>query len=211
VTVDLQPPSPGFGSDAIHFLQLDICDNNAPERIMLRTEQLFGRLDIVFNNAGIAQKVPLADMCDADWDRMMNVNVRAAFRLTRCAIPLLSRSPAGRIIATASAAATLSAGGLGAYETSKAALAVLMRAFAADLGVLGITANAILPGPTRTALVQARLNDPEHVRWWEKHTFLRRLGEPQEVARAALFFASSDSSNVTGQMLAVDGGFASSL
>lgn len=210
LAVDRQLGEP-FRSPRVETFVADITEDGAPRAIVSEAERRFGQLDIVFNNAGISQVTPLFEMTDSDWDRIINVNLRAAFRLTREASPFLVRSKAGRIIATASTAAKLSAGKMGAYDVSKAGIAVLMRAFAADLGLYGVTANAILPGPTRTPLVTARLNDPAHVEGWTKHTFLKRLGEPEEIARVALFLASDDSSNVTGQSIAADGGFASSL
>lgn len=210
LAVDLRPGEP-FAVKAVELFAIDISQSDAPAAIVAEAERRFGGLDIVFNNAGVSQVTPLMEMSDADWDRILDVNLRAVFRLTRAASPLLVKSHAGRVIATASTAAKLSAGHMGAYDVSKAGVAVLMRAFAADLGPHGVTANAILPGPTKTPMVAARLNDAARVEAWTKHTFLKRLAEPEEIARVALFLASDDSSNVTGQAIAADGGFASSL
>jgi len=211
LAIDVVASAEPFDSDRIRLFRADIADEAAPEAIAREVERQFGRLDVLFNNAGVSKPGSLAELSDADWDWMQNINLRAAFRLTRACAPLLKRSPAGRIIATASAGVRLSSGNMGAYEVSKAGLAVLMRAFAADLGRFGVTANAIMPGPTRTPMIEARLRDPAHAETWAAHTFLRRIGEPEEIARVALFLASDESSSITGQAIAADGGFASSV
>jgi meso-butanediol dehydrogenase / (S,S)-butanediol dehydrogenase / diacetyl reductase len=209
VAVDLAEPPP-LGERFLPFCA-DVADYASAQNIIEFTRDRFGQLDIVYNNAGISKYCPLQDLDDTGWDRMMDVNLSAAFRLTRAAVPLLISSDAGRIIATASGAALLASPGTGAYAVSKAALYVLVRSFAADLGHFGITANAIAPGPTRTEMVAPRLNDPAIRSSWEDHTFVGRVGEPEEIAAAALFLASPEASFVTGQLISVDGGFSVKL
>jgi 3-oxoacyl-[acyl-carrier protein] reductase len=187
-------------------LEADLAAEDAPARIVgeaLKT----GRLDILFNNAGISNNVLAASMTDADWDRVFDVNIRAVFRLSREAIPHLIKSPAGRIISTASVMAEGTDYGLAAYCASKAGVGGLTRSLALELGKHGVTANYLMPGAIRTGMTrplwEAR---PEVADIWAKKSVLRRLGEPIDLARAALFLASDEAGFITGQGLAVDGG-----
>ena len=185
-------------------LEADVTGNDAPDRIVGAAG---GTLDILFNNAGVSNNALAAGMSDEDWDRVFVVNIRAVFRLCRAAIPLLVKSPAGRIINTASVMAEGTDYGLAAYCASKAGVAGLTRTLALELGKHGVTANYLMPGAIRTGMTgplwEAR---PEVAEIWAKKSVLRRLGEPMDLAKAALFLASDDAGFVTGQGLAVDGG-----
>jgi NAD(P)-dependent dehydrogenase (short-subunit alcohol dehydrogenase family) len=188
-----------------HFEQ-DIAADEAPDRIIAAALKL-GPLDILFNNAGISNNALAAGMSDEDWDRVFAVNIRAVFRLCRAAIPHLVKSPAGRIISTASVMAEGTDYGLAAYCASKAGVAGLTRSLALELGKHGVTANYLMPGAIRTGMTSPLWNQrPEVADIWAKKAVLRRLGEPIDLARAALFLASEDAGFVTGQGLAVDGG-----
>lgn len=198
-----QPPSHA----GIRALAMDITADGAPEAIVAAAHAMNGRLDIVFNNAGIAANSLAADMSDEDWARTMDVNLSAPFRIARAAIPLLKQAPAGRIINTASVMAQVTDYGLSAYCASKAGLLGLTRTLALELGKFGVTVNAILPGAIRTGMTgplwEAR---PEIAEVWAKKAAVRRLGEPEDIARVALFLASDAAGFVTGQAIAVDGG-----
>lgn len=212
LAVDVVPPAVPFASPLVRPITCDITGSTAPSAIVEEVESAFGGLDILFNNAGISfGYIPIHELGDDDWQRMLDINLRAMFRLTRETVPLLRRSAAGRVIATASTSAVHAQPGLGAYSVSKVGVAVLMRGFAADLGPLGITCNAISPGPTRTPIVAQRLDDAAIAERWLAKTCLKRFGEPEDVARAALYLASDDARYVTGQVLTVDGGFAASI
>jgi 3-oxoacyl-[acyl-carrier protein] reductase len=176
---------------------------------MAAAQSDFGRLDIVYNNAGISERGDLVDITDAFWDRMLTVNLRAGFRLIQAAVPLLKQSPAGRVISTASVAAERSGVGLGAYSASKAGLVGMMRTFALELGVYGVTANCILPGPIMSKMTRAFLEQPDYAKAWSDRAPLGRIGQPIDVARVALFLASDDAGYMTGQSLIVDGGISS--
>ncbi|MDX2235799.1 MAG: SDR family NAD(P)-dependent oxidoreductase [Hyphomonadaceae bacterium] len=187
-------------------LEADVTGADAPETIVAAA-MATGRLDILFNNAGVAGAVLAANLTDAEWDRVFDVNIRAVFRLCRAAISHLVQSPAGRIISTASVMAEGTDYGLAAYCASKAGVAGLTRTLALELGKHGVTANYLMPGAIRTGMTgplwDAR---PDVADIWAKKAVLRRLGEPIDLARAALFLASDDAGFVTGQGLAVDGG-----
>ncbi|HEV7689225.1 MAG TPA: SDR family NAD(P)-dependent oxidoreductase [Hyphomonadaceae bacterium] len=188
-------------------LEIDITSQDAPERIVGEAVGAFGGLDILFNNAGVSGRAKVEEMTDEFWDRVQAVNVRAPFRIARAAISALKGSPAGRIINTASVMAEVTDVGLAAYCASKAGVAGLTRTLALELGKFSITANYLLPGAIRTGMTSALWDErPEIAEIWAKKAVLRRLGEPEDLARVALFLASDDAGFVTGQGLAADGG-----
>ncbi len=201
-------PGAAFGLDrpGIATLPCDLLDDDAPDRVVGETLARFGRLDILFNNAGVSAAVPAAETSDAEWDHVNGVNLRAVFRLTRRAIPAPIACGRGRIVSTASTAATHTDYGLAAYSASKAGVVGLTRTLALELGRHGVTANAILPGAILTGMTAASFAREEVAAIWAKKAALKRLGAPLDIARAALFLASDDAAFVTGQAIAVDGG-----
>ncbi len=191
---------------AVETLEADLALDESPAAIVARATEAFGALDILFSNAGIGANALVAQMTDEAWDRVQDVNLRAAFRLAREAIPHLTASPHGRFIATASVMANGTDYGLGAYCASKAGVVGLVHSLALELGKSGVTANAILPGAIRTGMTAASFANAQVAEIWAKKSVLRRLGEPIDVARVALFLASDDAAFVTGQAIAADGG-----
>jgi NAD(P)-dependent dehydrogenase (short-subunit alcohol dehydrogenase family) len=191
---------------AIRVLEADIADAGAPERIIAHAVGAFGRLDILMNNAGVSHRAPVEEMQEDDWDRVCAVNVRAQFLLCRAAIPHLKASGAGRIINVASVMAEGTDFGLAAYCASKAGVAGLTRTLALELGRFGITANYIEPGAILTGMTAKAFSDPHIAEVWAKKSPLKRLGQPIDIARGALFLASDDGAFVTGHGLRIDGG-----
>lgn len=189
------------------LLEQDVVGREAPEAIVAAALARFGRLDILMNNAGVARNALAEATSDADWDLTLAVNLTAPFRLARAAIPHLKASRAGRIINVASVMAEGTDYGLAAYCASKAGVAGLTRTLALELGKSGITANFLLPGAIRTGMTtplwEAR---PEVAEVWAKKAALKRLGQPEDLARVAVFLASDAAAFVTGQGLTVDGG-----
>jgi 3-oxoacyl-[acyl-carrier protein] reductase len=157
-------------------------------------------------NAGIGGFRRLEKLDEPEWDRMMDINLRAAYRLTRSLEPLIAQSATARIIYTSSLAALYTADGLAAYAASKAGLLGLMRALAWELGPRGIRVNAVLPGSVVTPMTNAALSQAEIAKRWEEKIPLRRLAQPEDIARVALFLASDDGGYVTGQPIIADGG-----
>jgi NAD(P)-dependent dehydrogenase (short-subunit alcohol dehydrogenase family) len=205
LAVDRPGSDLGFEGD-IAPLHADVTADDAPQAIIAAAVQRFGRLDILFNNAGVGSNALAAEMTDEAWDGVQAVNLRAVFRLCRAAIPHLIASPAGRILNTASVMAEGTDYGLAAYCASKAGVLGLTRTLALELGKHGVTANALLPGAILTGMTQASFERPEVAQTWAKKSVLRRLGQPIDVARVALFLASDDAGFVTGQAIAADGG-----
>jgi 3-oxoacyl-[acyl-carrier protein] reductase len=184
----------------------DVGEDEAPNNVRDALKERFGNVDIVHANAGIGGFRRLGKLDEQEWDRMMAINLRAAYRLTRSLEPLLAESPAGRLIYTSSLAAMYTGDGLAAYAASKAGLLGLMRALAWELGPKGITVNALLPGSVITPMTSGALDQEAIAKSWEEKIALRRLARPIDIARVALFLASDDGGYVTGQPLIVDGG-----
>lgn len=206
LAVDRPGADLAFEHPAIHTLECDVAGEDAPQVMVGEAERRLGGIDILFNNAGVGAGSPAVDTSDEVWDRVNDINLRAVFRLTRAAIPLLIQSEAGRIINTASVMAEGTDYGLAAYCASKAGVVGLTRTLALELGRHGVTANAILPGAIHTGMTAASFANEDIAAVWAKKSPLKRLGQPVDVARVALFVASGDSGFVTGQSIAVDGG-----
>lgn len=187
-------------------LEQDIAEPGAAERIVEAAVGKFGRLDILFNNAGVSRNALGEVMTDEEWDITIAVNLTAAFKLARAAIPHLKESPAGRIISTASVMARMTDYGLTAYCASKAGVAGMTRTLALELGKFGITCNYIEPGAIQTGMTAASFANEDIAKIWAKKAALRRLGKPIDIARGALFLASDDAGFVSGHGLTVDGG-----
>lgn len=206
LAADLPETNLEYASDAIRPLAVDVADDVAPARIVGEVIRAFGRLDILFSNAGTAAAAPAAEMSDEVWDRVQQVNLRAAFRLAREAIPHLVASGSGRILYTASVMAEFTDFGLAAYCASKAGVVGLTRTLALELGRHGITANAILPGAILTGMTARSFSDPKIADIWARKSPLKRLGAPADVAALAAFLASDSAGFITGQAIAADGG-----
>lgn len=193
-------------------LGISVTEENAPQAILDAAISHMGGVDIVFNNAGVVHNCLMERMSDAEWDGVLDVNVRAIFRLTRALVPQLKQSVAGRIINTASVMAEATGMGMAAYSASKAAVLGLTMTMAVELGKFGVTANAILPGAIWTGMTSGMWEErPDIADQWAKKTTLRRLGQPEDIARVALFLASEDGGYMTGQGLTVDGGLTAKL
>jgi 3-oxoacyl-[acyl-carrier protein] reductase len=193
-------------------LGVSVTDSDAPDKIVAAATQAMGGIDILFNNAGVVHNCLLDRMSDDDWDGVIDVNLRSIFRITRACAPALKQSGAGRIINTASVMAEATGMGMAAYSASKAAVLGLTMNMAVEFGKSGCTANAILPGAIWTGMTSAMWEErPEVADAWAAKTALRRLGQPEDIARVALFLASDDGGYVSGQGLTVDGGLTAKL
>ncbi len=206
LAVDRPGTTGDFQHADIMFLECDLATESAPKLIIDAALAKFGKLDILYNNAGISNSTLASEMTDEAFDKVVSVNLRAVFRLSRQAIPHVVKSPAGRIISTASVMANGTDYGLSAYCASKAGVVGLMRTLALELGKFGVTANAVLPGAIATGMTAASFAHEDIAAIWAKKSVLRRLGQPIDVARVALFLASDDAAFVTGQAIAADGG-----
>ena len=164
----------------------------------------FGRIDILVNNAGITKDGLMLRMTEAQWDAVINVNLKSAFNFVHAVVPVMSRQRGGSIINMSSVVGVSGNAGQCNYSASKAGLIGLAKSIAKEMGPRGIRANCIAPGFIATDMTSAL---PENLRQeWEKQIPLRRGGTPEDVADVALFLASDLSRYVTGQVINCCGG-----
>jgi 3-oxoacyl-[acyl-carrier protein] reductase len=190
----------------VRCVEIDVAADEAPERIVGTAVREFGGLDVLVNNAGMAFARAFDETEDAEFDRLMAVNVRAVFRLARASVAPLRARGGGAIINLASLFAATAAPELSAYICSKHAVLGLTRAMAVDLGKFGIRVNALQPGAILTPMTKREFDEPRQRDHWERKAPLGRIGDPVEVASVALFLASDEARFVSGAGIAVDGG-----
>lgn len=195
------------GVENVAIVKKDVTEVDAPDVIAGAASDTFGGLDILFNNAGTAAGAPVGELTDELWDHVLAVDLTSVVRITRGCLPLLKESKAGRIISTGSVMSTFSAAGMAAYTASKHGVLGLTRTFAAEFGAFGITANCIQPGAIVTGITRdVFAADPSFGEYWKNKAPLGRLGQPDDIAKAALFLASDDAAFVSGIGMLVDGG-----
>jgi NAD(P)-dependent dehydrogenase (short-subunit alcohol dehydrogenase family) len=192
--------------DATHAVCCDVADPQAIAAAVREAAMRFGRLDALVNNAGVATFKPLLETTAEDWQRTLAVNVGGPFFATQAAAPIMAEGGGGAVVNVTSISGLRASTLRVAYGTSKAALAHLTKQLAVELGALGIRVNAVAPGPVDTAMAKA-VHTPEIRRDYHDHIPLNRYGLESELAEAICFLCSDRASYITGQVLAVDGGF----
>ncbi len=206
VAADLR--SRGGGATAI------TCDVSKGQDVsaMFRTvETAHGKLDVVVNNAGLNVRSDFRHLSDADWVKIREVNLDGVMRIARDSCDLLMKSKRGSLVNIASILGLRGMRPAVAYSMTKGAVAAMTRGLAAEYAPLGIRVNTISPGFVLTAITERVLRNPAVYQALVDETAMKRLGEPAEIARAVLFFASDESSYCTGSELIVDGGMTATL
>lgn len=192
-------------------IQTDVSSDAEVRDLIHKTQALYGRIDILVNNAGIEFAKTVVTTTEREWDQLMAVNLKGVFLCCRAVIPVMQQQGSGVIINIASELGLVGEAGVAAYCASKGGVVMLSKALAIDHGPEGIRVNCLCPGPVTTQLLEdvfASSQDPAALRKaFENQTVLKRLGRPEEVAAAAAFLASDDSSFMAGADLVVDGGW----
>lgn len=184
----------------------DVADRDGVGKAFARLAQEFGRLDALVNNAGIAIFKPILEVSYDDWSRVLAVNLTGPFLCTQAAAPLMRDSGGGAVVNITSISGLRASTLRCAYGTSKAGLAHLTQQQAIELATLGIRVNAVAPGPVDTAMAKA-VHTPDIRAAYHDAIPLNRYGLEEELAEAIFFLCSDRASYITGQTIAVDGGF----
>lgn len=186
------------------FIQVDVANKRSVVQLVKETLERFGKIDILINNAGITDDATLLKMEEAQFQRVLDVNIKGVFHCTQAVIPSMLEQGKGKIINTSSVSGVYGNFGQTNYAASKAAVVGMTKTWAKEFGRKGINVNAVAPGFIATAMVEKM---PETI--IEKMTAnvaLQTLGKPQDIANAYLFLASDEASYVHGHVLHVDGG-----
>jgi len=199
------------GGEAI-FVRTDVSESADVQNLVRTTVGTYGRIDILYNNAGVGFSSPLSmsdviNTPEADWDRVIAINLRSMYLTAKYGIPEMIKSGGGSIINTASIAALIGSEAAHAYTAAKGGMVALSRALAVEFGPKNIRVNCICPGAIDTPMI-APVIDPLKKSGQPFMTSpIRRLGRPEDIANCALYLASDESSFVTGATLVVDGGY----
>lgn len=192
------------------FVGGDVSVAKDAKRMVDETVKSFGRLDILFNNAGVYLEKLAEDTTEAEWDRIIDVNLKGTFLVTKYAVPVMKRQRSGVIVNNSSDAGLVGNRSCPAYCASKGAITIMTKAMALDYAKYNIRVNSVNPGVIDTPMLAYEARASGDVKGYikrmnEDHP-IGRIGRAEEVARAVLFLASDESSFVTGAALSIDGG-----
>ncbi len=197
-----------MGGEAI-FVEADVSSAADAEKMVKSAVDMFGRLDILFNNAGVAAlPVKVAEIDEAEWDRVMNINLKGVFLGSKYALQVMVRKGCGVIINTGSSSGITAVPYTSAYAAAKAGVIQLTKSMAIEYGSKNIRVNCICPGFIETSMTSPIIPDNARSQKLYSHLWpLGIVGSSEDIAKAALYLASKDSAFVTGTVLQVDGGW----
>jgi NAD(P)-dependent dehydrogenase (short-subunit alcohol dehydrogenase family) len=192
------------------FQRTDVGVSAEVEALVRSTVDRYGRLDVLFNNVGVAITGTVTEISEDDWNRVININLTSVWRGMKYAIPEMLKGGGGSIINTSSVQALLGFPGWSGYAASKGGINALTQQAAVDYARHNIRINAIAPGTIMTPLnerIFQTVDDPQRlIDTWNRMHALGRFGQPEEVAAAVVFLASDEASFITGECLRIDGG-----
>lgn len=193
----------------VDFVELDVRDEAAVERAVSAAAARFGRIDALVNAAGVATSGAVGELEEAEWDRVLDINLKGTFLVSKHVVRQMQARRSGSIVNLASIEGLEGMESQAAYNASKGGVVLLTRSMAIDYGPIGIRVNCLCPGYIETPMseVLKEAGREEVLSRFVAQHMLQRPGQPEEVASAALFLVSDDASFVTGHSLVVDGGF----
>ena len=204
IAADMSPLS--YEAANVEYYPLNVTDSAACEALFNHARETYGRIDILVNNAGITKDALTRKMTEEQWDVVLDVNLKGVFNLTRHVGPYMQAQGSGSVINISSVVGVFGNIGQANYAATKAGLIGLTKTWAKEFSMKGgnVRVNAIAPGYTMTDILKTV--PQEMLDKFAAMTMLGRLGQPHEIASAALFLASDESGYITGQVLQVDGG-----
>jgi NAD(P)-dependent dehydrogenase (short-subunit alcohol dehydrogenase family) len=188
----------------VFFHRGDVSQSAQMKSLVGEGVKRFGGIDIVVNSAGVRTNGSITEITEAQWDRTLDVNLKGVFVVSRLAIPEMIKRGGGVIINIGARSGMAGQAGRAAYCASKGGMITLTEAMAMDYAAEKIRVNCICPGPTRTPMVDT--STPERLEYYKTRVPIGRIGEPEDIARAALYLASDEGAMVTAAILPVDGG-----
>ena len=190
------------------FMETDVSSKEDVQKMFYETAEEFGKIDIVVNNAGVFFQDKVEDLEEDEWDKVINIDLKGVYLCTKEAVEhMVKEDIEGSIINISSIAGLLGYQGAAAYSAAKGGVSNFTREVALDYGPKGINVNAICPGVIKTQMTAEFREDPQMKEFMEQNTPYKRLGEPEDIANAAVFLASDESNFIHGENLVVDGGW----
>jgi gluconate 5-dehydrogenase len=199
------------GGGSAEGYTFDVSDSSQVKENIVQIEKDVGNIDILINNAGIHRRGPLEELPEEDWREVINVNLNAAFIVTKCVVRGMIKRQRGKIINITSLNAEGARPTIANYCAAKGGLKMLTKSMATEWGRHNIQTNAIGPGYFITEMTQVLADDPKFDGWIKGRTPANRWGDPQELVGAAIFLASEASSFINGQIIYIDGGILASV
>lgn len=197
----------GLGRRAL-VTRTDVSQREQVDAMVAQTVEYFGRVDILVNNAGVETIVPFLELPEAQWDKIIAVNLKGPFLCSQAvACQMVAQGTGGKIVNIASINSQIALPGQAHYVSSKGGLLMLTKSTALELAKYKINVNAIGPGVIETAMTAGSLSNPERRALLASHIPMGRVGQPRDVANVALFLASDESDYMTGTIIYVDGGW----
>jgi glucose 1-dehydrogenase len=192
----------------VAVVRADVSQKDQVEAMVQTTLDHFGQVDILVNNAGVESMKPFLELPEAEWDRIMGVNLKGPFLCSQAAAKaMIQAEHGGKIVNIGSICSSVALAGEAHYIASKGGLLMLTKAMAVDLAPYSINVNAVGPGVIETAMTANSLSNPARVEMFYNHIPLKRIGQPRDVANAVLFLVSAEADYITGTILYVDGGW----